>query len=208
MMLPLQFKQNNMGSESFYKLFIDPLLNKVHSRAAGMIPDGSNIIDIACGNGTLALKSASGTSQVTGIDLSPESISYARKRAQKAGRSKLQFIEMDASDLSRFTDKQFDYSTISMAVHQFAPDTATHILKEMTRISSTIVVIDYAYPQPKGFAGLVVRFMERMAGTEHNRNFKAYLELGGICEIAKELGLSAEIAFGGIGHVFVIATLK
>jgi len=197
-----------MVSEAFYKLFIDPFLNKAQKQAASLIPDGSNIIDIACGIGTLALKNSSGASQVMGIDLSAESISYAKKRAQKSGRSGLQFIEMDATDLSRFKDVEFDYATISMAVHQFHPDTGKQILKEMTRISKSIVVIDYGYPQPKGFAGLAVRLIERLAGDEHNRNFKAYLKMGGISEIARELGLSANVEFGKKGHVFTIVTLR
>lgn len=197
-----------MVPEAFYKLFIDPFLNKVQNRAASLIPDGSNIIDIACGIGTLALKNSTGTSQVTGIDLSSGSINYAEKRAQKAGRSRLHFIEMDATDLSCFKDAEFDYATISMAVHQFHPDTGKQILKEMTRISKRIVVIDYKYPQPRGFSGLLVRIIERLAGDEHNRNFKAYLKMGGISEIAKELGLSSDLAFKKKERLFTIMLLN
>lgn len=197
-----------MVPEVFYKLFIDPFLNKVHNHAASLIPDGSKIIDIACGNGTLALKSSSDASHVTGIDLSPGAISYAKKRAQKAGRSMLNFIEMDASDLSHFKNAEFDYSTISMAVHQFPPDIGKKILKEMTRISKNIIVVDYGYPQPRGFLGLMVRIIEKMAGDEHNKNFRAYLKMGGICEIAKELDISAAVKFGGKGQVFIVARLN
>ncbi len=78
----------------------------------------------------------------------------------------------------------------------------------MTRISKTIVVIDYAYPQPKSFGGLAVRLIERMAGDEHNRNFKAFLKMGGICEIAKELGCAVDVRYGGKNNIFTIALLQ
>jgi 2-polyprenyl-3-methyl-5-hydroxy-6-metoxy-1,4-benzoquinol methylase len=48
-----------------YRLLIDPFLDRVHSAAAAMIEPGTRVIDIACGNGTLALKMAKHAQHVT-----------------------------------------------------------------------------------------------------------------------------------------------
>lgn len=36
-----------------YRILIDPLLKKAHLAAVKLIPEGSKVIDIACGNGSL-----------------------------------------------------------------------------------------------------------------------------------------------------------
>lgn len=197
-----------MISALFYKLIIDPLLSNIQNRACKTIPGGSKIIDIACGIGTLAIKNSKRGSAVTGIDLSSESIRYAKRRALRAGINKLHFFEMDARDLSAFKENEFEYSTISMAVHQFPSQTGKEILKEMARISKSIVIIDYNHPMPINFSGMVVRIIEAMAGKEHHRNFKAYLEMGGILNIAEGLGINAEVKFGGRKKVFTIVHFK
>ncbi len=197
-----------MQAGKFYGTFIDPLLNKIHSLGARTIPKGAKVIDIACGNGVLARKIAAKAAHVTGIDLSTEMIDYARKQSEKAGIKNLEFVEMDATDLSGFKDQEFDVATISMAVHQFSLETSNMILKELSRISKEIVVIDYNFPLPGGFNGLITRIIEWFAGIEHNGNFKAYLKYGGIIPIAKECGLNSNVVFGRKKSVFTVVKLK
>ena len=177
----------NQGEQ--YKNIIDPFLKKVHKVASLMIDEGSKAIDIACGNGTLAMKIAEHASDVTAIDLSDDMIDYAKIRAGAASMRNMEFILMDAKDLSRFEDKSFDYATISMAVHQFSLADAFVILKEMKRIAKEIVIIDYAYPLPGGLKGAGTRVIERIAGVEHNNNFREYLRFGGLPAICKACDL-------------------
>ena len=132
---------------------------------------------------------------------------YAMSRAEDRQIRNVEFISMDANDLSRFNDKQYDYATISMAIHQFGLEEGMQILKELSRISKEIIIIDYAFPLPGGFPGLAARVIERIAGVEHNRNFKAYMKFGGLPAILKELGHENEYSITRGGSVFDIASL-
>ena len=123
-----------MSEGEFYRIFIDPLLRKPHTIAATEIVPGSTVLDIACGNGTLPLKHARRASHVTGIDISEASLKYGRRRAEKAGIENVDFIQMNATELSQFSDQCFDYSTVSMAIHQFSSADALSVLKEMKRV--------------------------------------------------------------------------
>lgn len=196
-----------MKTGKFYGTFIDPLLDKIHTLGTSTIPNGAKVIDIACGSGALATKISSRAEHVTGIDLSPEMIEYARKRSDKAGIKNLDFVEMDATDLSGFKDHEFDVATISMAVHQFSLESSFVILRELSRISREILVIDYYFPLPGGFNGFITRIIERFAGVEHNRNFRAYLKYGGIVPIAEECGLKSKVVFGRKKSVFTVVKL-
>lgn len=176
-----------------YNVLIDPLLSKVHGKAASLVPMGSGVIDIACGNGTLAVKMASRAEHVTGIDLSPDMLSFAKKRVLDKKIRNIEFYEMNAEDLHAFSDSQFDVASISMAIHQFSPETAEHVLHEMKRIAKNIIILDYRCPLPGGIYGSITRFIERLAGEEHNRNFKSFLNYGGIQAISTKCGLHAAL---------------
>jgi ubiquinone/menaquinone biosynthesis C-methylase UbiE len=188
-----------------YSTLIDPLLRKTQKLAAGIVEEGKMVIDVACGNGTLAFMHASRAAKVTAIDLSEEMIEYAKGRAEARMIRNVEFISMDANDLSRFNDKQYDYATISMAIHQFELEEGMQILKELSRISKEIIIIDYAFPLPEGFSGMATRIIERIAGIEHNRNFKAYLKFGGLPAIIKEIAAEKEFSITRGGSVFDIA---
>ena len=193
-----------MKEGRLYKGMIDPLLRKVHNMVARLIPEDARVIDIACGNGTLALKIAERATHVTGIDLSTEMISYAQKRAIELGKTGIEFIEMDASDLTAYSDNAFDVACTSMAIHQFQLETAKNILQEMTRISKSIIVLDYNYPVPRNFYGFAAKTIESMAGKEHHRNFKIYIEHGGMQGIAESLGIKIRTVPGFQRSAFTI----
>lgn len=191
-----------------YRILIDPFLDRVHRRAAAIIDPGVRVIDVACGNGTLALKMAKRAGQVTGIDLSKGSLVYAQNRARKLGRVNTEFLVQDANDLSAFGNLSYDVATISMAIHQFSPETGRHILDQLTKIARTIVVIDYAHPQPNNFNGFIVRTIERIAGREHFAHFNAYQRGGGLEGIMERLGLESSDRVVAASGIFVIVKFR
>jgi SAM-dependent methyltransferase len=174
-----------------YRLLIDPFLDRVHSSVAAMIEPGARVIDIACGNGTLAMKMAKNAQHVTGIDLSEASLQFARKRARKLRIENTEFLVRDANNLSAFSNLPFDVATISMAIHQFSPETGRHILEQVKSISNAVFILDYTSPQPQNFNGFIVRSIERIAGKEHFAHFRAYQHGGGMPGILHRIGLSA-----------------
>src|SRR3954470_1847947 len=62
------------------------------------IPAGSQLLDVACGSGQLALWAARDGVDVTGIDIAPNLIQRAQARARAEGL-KAHFVEGDAEAL-------------------------------------------------------------------------------------------------------------
>jgi demethylmenaquinone methyltransferase/2-methoxy-6-polyprenyl-1,4-benzoquinol methylase len=195
-----------MNEGAFYRRFIDPLLRKPHNIATKGIIPGSTALDIACGNGTLPLKHSRRASHVTGIDISEASLEYGRRRAEKAGVENVDFIQLDATELSLFSDQNFDYATVSMAIHQFNAADALSVLNEMKRVAQTIIIIDYNYPL-RGLGGMAAKLIERMAEEEHNRNFMSYMEKGGLSGALKTAGLKEKRRLLD-SNVFIVAEVN
>lgn len=73
-------------------------------RHLGLEPD-SRVVDVPCGSGRHALALASRGHHVTGVDISPEAIGYARRAATDAGLS-MNLSVADMRDIPR--DGRFD----------------------------------------------------------------------------------------------------
>jgi len=179
-------------SGNFYSTFIDPILSPMRKRVALEISPGQKVIDIACGTGAQLFEIAKTSKQVIGIDLSESMIRYAEKTSKKLKLKNADFLIADATNLSFFMDNSFDVATLSLALHQFSPDLHSPILSEMKRLSRQIIIVDYAVPLPKNYAGVGSRVAEFLAGKEHNRNFKTYYKLGGLNTILPENNLTIQ----------------
>ena len=66
------------------------------------------VLDLACGEGTFAVEMARRGYRVTGVDLSPEMLRFAREKAKETG-VEVRFIEQDMRDLK--LDERFDLVT-------------------------------------------------------------------------------------------------
>ncbi|MFH0841226.1 MAG: class I SAM-dependent methyltransferase [Bacteroidota bacterium] len=187
-----------------YTTLIDPLLSGLRRTVVENISQHSAVIDIACGPGTLDLDIARKAGHVTGIDLDEGLISHASARAQKKRISNLTFEVRDASDLSCYGNRQFDFAVTSMAVHQFPEELAVQILREMGRISKRVIIADYNCPMPYGFSKSLAYGIEYMAKGDHSRNFMNYMKRGGAGWFTNEAGLKiSSVTIRGNG-VFVV----
>jgi len=65
-------------------------------------------LDLGCGIGAKSIALAKKGFSVTGIDISPTAIQYAKENAKKEG-VKARFIAADATDLSFLKDEEFDF---------------------------------------------------------------------------------------------------
>jgi SAM-dependent methyltransferase len=84
----------------------------------------SSLIDIGCGPGTATLRAAKrvgpgGT--VLGVDLAPQMLAHAERRAQAEGYSNVTFLEGDAEELEGVPDTSFDTAISNFGII-FAPD--------------------------------------------------------------------------------------
>ena len=116
----------------------DPLRVPVIQTAiqALQISRGSRGLDAGCGVGlqSLLLAEAVGTDGcITGLDLSPELLVYARKNAEKAGLTKqVEFKEGDVKNLP-FENNTFEWAWSADLVG-YAPLDSLPLVKELVRV--------------------------------------------------------------------------
>lgn len=113
------------------------------------ISAGMRVLDVACGTGNLAIPAARKGAQVTGIDIAPNLLEQARKRAAEAGL-KATFQEGDAEQLP-YPDAQFDL-VMSMFGAMFAPRPEL-VASELTRVCRPGGSIAMANWTPEGYVG-------------------------------------------------------
>ena len=107
-------------------------------------PSGSTVLEVGCGVGaqTLTLAERSRDAQFTSIDLAPESIEEAKRRADGAGLTNVKFRQGDIFDLP-FPAESFDHVFVCFVLEHLArPVEALAILKELLRPNGSITVIE------------------------------------------------------------------
>jgi SAM-dependent methyltransferase len=109
----------------------------------------TRLLDVATGSGNVALASAAAGAQVVGLDLVPELLDIAHKRARDA-RVDVEWVHGDAEALP-FTDRSFDAVTSVFGV-QFAPrhQTTADELVRVCRPGGTIGLVNWT---PTGLIG-------------------------------------------------------
>ncbi len=191
-----------------YRIFIDPLISGLRKRLVSMILPGEKVIDIACGTGALSLEMSGRAGHVTGIDLSEDMITTAIIMAKKRKAGNVSFHLLDATDLSCYPGHSFDTAVSALAMHQFDPETGIKVFREMKRIARRIIIADYNCPMRPGPASWLAWGIERIAGGDHYRSFRKYMEGGGIQRLAGESGLTISSRVEGGAGVFIVTLLS
>lgn len=100
-------------------------------RVARPMP-GARVLDVATGTGSTALKARELGANVTGLDLTPELLEVARKKAGALGFDDVRWDEGDAGKLP-YRDGEFDV-VLSTCGHMFAPD-QEQVGRELARVT-------------------------------------------------------------------------
>ena len=113
---------------------------------------GTRLLDVACGNGNLAIVAARVGATATGVDIAPNLLEEGRERAKAEGLT-VQFDEGDAEQLP-YPDAAFDV-VVSMFGAMFAPrpEMAAAELVRVCRPGGRIAMANW---MPGGFAGQVL----------------------------------------------------
>lgn len=188
----------------FYKFLIDPLLIKLRGKVASLITNESSVIEIGSGTGAQSHLLALNASRVVGIDINEIMTSCSSKSANNLNLNNITYYTADGSDLNFISDNEFDFATITLALHELKDDLRMKILTEMKRISKEMIIVDYNAPLPKNFSGQVSRFIERLAGGSHYSGFKNYIERGGLLAILNEMGFVIEEEYSEINSAIII----
>lgn len=122
--------------------FIEIFVNKIRKQVVKLIgKTPKKILDVACGPGPQAYKLAKAGHSVIGIDISPDMLAHTKRDSNLD----LRYIEQDAT-ATKFSDSEFDVSTISFALHDMPENIAIDVLKEMKRVTKKngqIIIVDY-----------------------------------------------------------------
>lgn len=188
---------------------IEPLMRSLRIQTpelAGM-KAGDRALDVCCGTGALALHYARMGIISAGIDLDPRVIEVADNKRRKLGLSNVSFQTANALDLP-FEDNLFDYASIAMSLHENERAERDRMIFEMKRVvkkEGSLVFIDYKVPLPRIPSSYTSKVVELIAGREHNRYFKDYIEQGGLDELLKKNHLHEEKR-GELGPLSIIIT--
>jgi len=113
------------------------------------ISPGTRVLDVACGTGNTAIPAARAGALVTGVDIAPNLLEQARKRAA-AEQLEIRFREGDAEELP-VADHEFDV-VLTMFGAMFAPR-PERVTAELMRVCRPGGLIAMANWTPEGFVG-------------------------------------------------------
>jgi SAM-dependent methyltransferase len=129
------------------------LVDLLHSDTA--YPGGSSVLEVGCGVGaqTVTLAGRSPDARFTSLDVSADSIAEAKRRADRAGLTNVEFRQADIFTLP-FSAESFDHVFVCFVLeHLSQPVEALVILNGLLRPGGSITVIEgdhgstYFYPE-------------------------------------------------------------
>jgi SAM-dependent methyltransferase len=177
---------------AFYHAFYDRHQAEARRIIAGLVPERSSVLDVACGTGELCFELAQRKNcRVVGVDLSPRMIEFAERRNRQGT---VRFVLGDAADLTGLGLGAFDYATVMFLLHEVPGPAQIEVLKQALRAARRVVVMDSRVPLPWNVHGIGLRIVEVSGGGEHYRLFADYLAGGGLDGALKAAGMEAHIA--------------
>lgn len=118
-----------------------------------------DILEVGCGWGpNLAVLARRGQPvRLTGVDISPASISEGRKRLDGLGLSGIALVEMQGSDLSFFADDSADVVFTDAMLLYAGPDKIRRVVREMLRVARRRLVLLEMHDQAASWKGRYTR---------------------------------------------------
>jgi ubiquinone/menaquinone biosynthesis C-methylase UbiE len=161
-------------------------------RFAGM-KAGDTVLDVCCGSGAQLYEYLRCGVLARGVDNNPRMLALSRRYNLLLNAATSSLTLADATQLP-FADGEFDFTSVSLALHDKEIPVVDTILSEMKRVTRDgggLVFADYSVPLPDNVTGVVIRAIERFAGQEHSRCFGNYLKIGGLHSILRRNGITA-----------------
>lgn len=132
-------KFSHLYDKIFTRVFTERIVNVIRGLD---IKPGAKVLEVGIGTG-LSMPAYPSHCKVTGIDLAPDMLSRARRKAAKNGWHHIELLEMDALNL-KFPDSSFDYVT-SFHVISVVPD-PVQMMNEIHRVckpAGKVVIINH-----------------------------------------------------------------
>ena len=143
------------------------------------------ILDLCCGTGNqIKLLSKHGFRNLSCLDISDSMLKIAKR-----GNSSIKIYKEDATK-TNFDNAWFDIVILSFAIHEKDRNTQQALINEAHRIikkDGLMLVVDYVFDnKTTKFGKILVSIIERIAGGEHDRNFKNYIQNKGLLSLIKK----------------------
>ena len=127
------------------------------------ISNGSRVLDLGCGTGTLAImtKRVHPEAEVVGIDADSKILGLARVKAAKADVALM--LDQGMADQLPYSDSSFDRVLSSLVLHHLSTENKRRTLREVFRVlrsDGRLHVVDFGPPRTF-YSRLVVRLTAR-----------------------------------------------
>ena len=171
-----------------------PLLKGIRNDVCALVRSYHlhSILDMCCGTGYQDILLQHEGFTITGLDISARMLSVAKK---KSGNGVV-FIQGDAAH-APFQAARFAGIIVALALHEKEHLVQHRMLEEAKRLlepGGRIILVDYGYPVrfSARLTHKAIHLIERAAGRQHYRRFRAYLRNGGLGVLLKAHGLIPE----------------
>jgi ubiquinone/menaquinone biosynthesis C-methylase UbiE len=172
-----------------YSALIAPNLKFIFKKVYDIFNKQSTVLDVACGTGFFALNYYANFLKIVGVDLSSVNINKAHQLKQRKNIKNIEFIHQDATKLNEiFPKNAFDYSFISLALHEMPENIRSTVIKQMSEVSQEQLFIDYSFGK-LNYSTLIVYLSEFFAGREHFNNFLNFKKNGGLIPLIQQVNL-------------------
>lgn len=99
------------------------------------VGQGTRLLDLGCGQGSLALEFARQGVVVTGLDISPAAVRGATRLAQESG-TPATFVVADLAEPLPFKDASFEVVSAVLSLHYFRREVTARVVREIARMST------------------------------------------------------------------------
>ena len=194
-----------------YSTLIDPLLRGIRKSIPGFsgMKAGDRVIDVCCGTGAQVIEYGQRGIFATGIDNNPGMVKIAMRNRIKQKAINVSFQLADATKLP-FPDVYFDYSSISLGLHDKEKHIQYQIISEMKRVTKedgALILLDFQVPLPRNGWSLIAKAIESFAGGTHYQSFKDYIANNGLEDIIKNHELQEKCRISLVKGLLVAAKI-
>ena len=138
-------------------------LDKAYDRLTSYIKPGQKVLDLGCGTGALTIKAAQKAAKVKGIDINPEMLEIAQKRAAEANLAKnMELCEMGVAELGGEESESYDVVMSGLCLSELGEDELRYTLREAKRIlkpGGILLIADEV--RPKSISKMILNWLIR-----------------------------------------------
>jgi len=182
------------GAVRVYRSLIDPLLGPLRPKIVRLCREAgaARVLDIAAATGDQCRRLGRVGIQATGVDLSEEMVSIARR----IGGRNVDYVHGSACALP-FDAASFDVALLILALHEHAEEERTAMLYEAVRVvqpDGALILADFQPPRHPTLhlPWQVIRSIEAVAGREHHAGFRDFVAGSGLDGLIDRHGLAVE----------------